>query len=334
MRCDFNVPLADGHISDDFRIRAALPTLKWLTERGASVTTCTHLGRPKGKPDPRFDVSPVRARLAEIAPGVALLDNLRFSPGEEANDPSFVDRLVAGQDMYVDDAFGCAHRAHASVVGPPARLPSAAGRLLAREVAVLSGLLDAPARPFVAVLGGAKVSDKLGLVSALLEKVDEILIGGGMCFTFLAAAGHSIGDSVVEADQIGRCRELLQSGRIVLPSDLVVGCAAAPDMWGHRRGGHHSGLEGSRYRTLHLSGFRPGHQRGGHRPVEWPDGDVRGSSFCRRNECRRRGRRRVAGLFGRRRRRHGSSSSPVPANCSDRPPVDRRRRNAGVHREG
>ncbi len=229
VRCDFNVPVANGDISHDFRIRAALPTLNWLTERGASVTTCTHLGRPKGKLDPRFDVEPVRRRLAELAPGVALLDNLRFDPGEEANDPAFVDRLVAGQDLYVDDAFGCVHRAHASVVGPPTRLPSAAGRLVAREVAVLSGLLDSPAPPFVALLGGAKVSDKLGVVSALLDRVDTILIGGGMCFTFLAAAGHSTGESMVEPDQIDRCRGLLHSGRIVLPSDLVLGSDGTPD---------------------------------------------------------------------------------------------------------
>src|SRR5438874_5896770 len=172
------------------RIRAALPTIGWLVERGARVTACSHLGRPRGSPDERFSMAPVRARLAELAPGVELLENLRFDPGEEANDPAFVDKLVAGQDLYVDDAFGAAHRAHASIVGPPARLPSAAGRLLAREVEALGGLLDHPARPFVAVLGGAKVSDKLGLLQSLLERADVLLVGGGMCFTFLAAQGH------------------------------------------------------------------------------------------------------------------------------------------------
>jgi phosphoglycerate kinase len=229
VRCDFNVPLAEGRITDDSRIRAAVPTLGWLVERGAYVTACTHLGRPKGKPDPRFDVAPVRARLAELAPGVALLDNLRFEPGEEASDPAFVNRLVAGQDLYVDDAFGCVHRAHASIVGPPARLPSAAGRLLAREVQVLAGLLESPRRPFVAILGGAKVSDKLGVVSSLLDRVDTLLIGGAMCFTFLAAAGCSTGDSLVEAAHVDRCRELLASGRIVVPSDLVVASSEQPD---------------------------------------------------------------------------------------------------------
>ncbi len=222
VRCDFNVPLADGRIVDDHRILAALPTLTWLGEHGARVTACTHLGRPKGRPDPGFDLGPVRERLDELVAGIDLLENLRFDPGEEANDPRFVDRLVGGQDLYVDDAFGSAHRAHASVVGPPARLPSAAGRLLAREVYMLSMLLESPRRPFVAVIGGAKVTDKIEVVSALAERADAVLIGGGMCFTFLAAAGHPTGDSIVDAERIGRCRELLEGGKVVLPSDLVV----------------------------------------------------------------------------------------------------------------
>lgn len=190
--------------------------------RGAKVTVCSHLGRPHGKPDPRFAMEPVRQRLAQLAPGVELMENLRFDPGEEANDPAFVDRLVDGQDLYVDDAFGAAHRAHASIVGPPARLPSAAGRLLEREVEALGGLLGHPARPFVAVLGGAKVSDKLALLRSLLERADILLVGGGMCFTFLAALGHDIGDSLVEPDQEDACRQLLDSGRRVdVPTDVV-----------------------------------------------------------------------------------------------------------------
>ena len=222
LRADFNVPLKDGHIEDDMRIRAALPTIEWLLEKGATVTACTHLGRPKGKPDPKYSVEPVRARLAELAPGVKLLDNLRFDPGEEANDAAFVDTLVEGQDLYVNDAFGACHRAHASIVGPPQKLPSAAGRLLAKEVDVLGGLIDNPKRPFVAILGGAKVSDKLGVMQALLEKVDALVVGGGMCFTFFAALGHKVGDSLLEEDQIATCKELLDSGkRIVLPSDIV-----------------------------------------------------------------------------------------------------------------
>jgi phosphoglycerate kinase len=222
LRADFNVPLADGTITDDLRIRAALPTIRWLQERGATVTACSHLGRPKGAPDPRYAMDPVRARLDELAPGVELLDNLRFDPGETADDPAFVEQLVKGHDAYVNDAFGASHRAHASIVGPPRHLPSAAGRLLAREVEVLLGLRREPKRPFVAVLGGSKVSDKLGVIEALLDVVDSLVIGGGMCFTFLAAAGHTTGDSLLEADQVDACRRLLESGRrIVLPSDVV-----------------------------------------------------------------------------------------------------------------
>ena len=228
VRCDFNVPLSsqeDGGwgIEDDLRVRAAVPTLEWLVGRGASVTACSHLGRPKGAPDAKSDLAPVRTLLDQLVPGVTLLDNLRWDAGEETNDPVFVDRLVAGQDLYVDDAFGAAHRAHASIVGPPTRLPSAAGRLLATEVAVLSGLLEAPRRPFVAILGGSKVSDKLGVINALLDKVDQLIVGGGMCFTFLAALGNEVGDSLLEPDQIDTCRRLLESDkRIILPSDLTV----------------------------------------------------------------------------------------------------------------
>ena len=223
VRCDFNVPLRDGEIADDHRIRAALPTLEWLTSRGAKVTAVTHLGRPKGKPDPAFDVAPVRRRLAELAPGVTLGENLRFSPGETANDPDFVDELMAGHDLYVNDAFGASHRAHASIVGPPSRVPSAAGLLLAREVEVLLGLRSHPRRPFVAITGGAKVSDKLGVIRALLGVADQILIGGGMCFTFFAALGHSVGSSLLEPDRIDDCKALLDEfgDRLVLPSDVV-----------------------------------------------------------------------------------------------------------------
>ena len=221
LRADFNVPLTGGQIDDDLRIRAALPTILWLQEHGAHVTACSHLGRPKGAPDPRYSMDPVRTRLAELVTGVDLLENLRFDPGETANDPAFVDRLCEGQDLYVDDAFGAAHRAHASIVGPPGRLPSAAGRLLAREVEVLGGLLDEPRRPFVAVLGGSKVSDKLGVIRALLAKVDRIVVGGGMCFTFLKALGNGVGDSLLEPDEVDACRELLDTGKIVIPSDIT-----------------------------------------------------------------------------------------------------------------
>jgi phosphoglycerate kinase len=223
LRADFNVPIEDGRITDDLRIRAALPTIHWLQEHGATVVACSHLGRPEGKPDPRWSMAPVRARLAELAPGVELMENLRFDPGEEANDPGFVEKLVAGMDMFVNDAFGAAHRAHASIVGPPKRLPSAAGRLLAREVEVLSSLLDQPRRPFVTVLGGAKVSDKLGVIDALLPKVEALLIGGAMAFTFLEAQGREIGDSLVEDGRVEDCRRLLaaDAAKIRLPEDLV-----------------------------------------------------------------------------------------------------------------
>jgi phosphoglycerate kinase len=229
VRVDFNVPLerdAGGRVAvtDDFRIRATLPTLSWLEDQGAEVTCATHLGRPAGAPDPRYDVAPVRVRLAELAPGVALLDNLRFDPGEEANDPGFVDRLVDGMDAYVNDAFGASHRAHASIVGPPARLPSAAGRLLAREVAVLGGLRRAAARPFVAIVGGAKVADKLGVLRALLNRVDRLLVGGGMAFTFLAAQGHAVGESLLDEDHVADCAQMLADAgdRLMLPTDVVV----------------------------------------------------------------------------------------------------------------
>jgi phosphoglycerate kinase len=226
LRADFNVPLSGPDdartITDDFRIRAALPTITWLTERGANVVCASHLGRPQGKPTPKYSMAPVRARLAELAPGLELLENLRFSPGEEANDAALVAELVRGVDCFVNDAFGAAHRAHASVVGPPRTLPSAAGRLVQREVAVLSGLRDRPKRPLVAVLGGAKVSDKLGVIDALVTLCDRLLIGGGMCFTFLAAQGHPIGDSICERDHVQHCRELLAAHpSILLPEDII-----------------------------------------------------------------------------------------------------------------
>ena len=223
LRADFNVPLEDGQITDDLRIRAALPTLSWLLERGATVTACSHLGRPKGAPDERYSMEPVRKRLSELAPQVQLAENLRFHPGEEANDPGFVQRLVQGQDCYVNDAFGASHRAHASIVGPPRHLPSAAGRLLAREVEVLLGVRNQPRRPFVAVMGGAKVSDKLGVIEALLGVVDSLIVGGGMCFTFLKAQGRSIGSSLLEPDMVETCRRLLDEhgDAIHLPEDLT-----------------------------------------------------------------------------------------------------------------
>jgi phosphoglycerate kinase len=245
LRADFNVPLRDGEIDDDLRITAALPTIEWLRERHCKIVCCSHLGRPKGKPNPAYSLAPVARRLGELlgievalAPGIAdfaavrqterlepgevmLVENLRFDPGEEANDPAFATNLTQLGDVYVDDAFGAAHRAHASIVGPPRVMPSAAGRLLAREVEVLGRLLDAPKRPFVVVLGGVKVSDKLGVIDALLDRCDELLIGGAMAFTFLVAQGARVGDSLVEVDQVEHCAKLLATGKVVIPTDVV-----------------------------------------------------------------------------------------------------------------
>ena len=268
LRADFNVPVRDGNITDDLRIVSALPTIQWLRDRGAAVVICSHFGRPKGEPDPQYSLAPVAKRLGELldvevplapevvgfaaadmqvslTPGdVMMLENLRFHPGETANDPAFSVSLCEPVDVYVNDAFGACHRAHASIVGPPRVLPSAAGRLLEREVEVLSGMLDAPKHPFVALLGGAKVSDKLGVIDALLERCDTILVGGAMAFTFFRALGHSVGDSLVELDHVDDCRRLLATGRVQIPVDVViaqemtetaitriVGASGIPDGW-------------------------------------------------------------------------------------------------------
>ena len=226
VRTDFNVPMSgpddNRTIVDDFRIQSSLETLRWLLSRGAKVVCATHLGRPKGKPVAKYSLDPIRKRLNELVPDVTLLENLRFDEGEESNDPKFVEKLIQGIDVYVNDAFGATHRAHASIVGPPKSLPSAAGRLLQRELEILSQMRSNPKRPFVAVLGGAKISDKLGVIEALMKVVDELVIGGGMCFTFLAAKNVPIGDSLCERDQIDACRKLLSGDiPIHLPEDIV-----------------------------------------------------------------------------------------------------------------
>jgi phosphoglycerate kinase len=227
VRVDFNVPLHIGvrgqaTVADDFRMMAAMPTLLRLLDEGAEVVAASHLGRPGGAPDPRWEMEPVRARLRVLSPEVELAENLRFDPGEKTNDPVFVQRLIEGFDAYVDEAFGAAHRSDASIVGPPMYLPSAAGLRFAREVEVLGHILEKPARPFVAVVGGAKVSDKLGVLKALATKVDTLVVGGGMAFTFLAAQGIQVGCSLFDPDHLEACRALLDSGvRIVLPTDTV-----------------------------------------------------------------------------------------------------------------
>lgn len=227
LRADFNCPIAESPdgaitITDDYRIRAAVPTIEWLHDRGAEITVCTHLGRPKGRVEPKLVLDPVRRRLVELAPAVEFQENVRFFPGELANDPAFVDEIVAGQDVYVNDAFGVSHRPHASIVGPPSRMPSAAGRLLAREVEVLSSLLGEPARPFVAVVGGAKIADKLGVLRALAPKVDVLVVGGGMAYTFFKALGHEVGDSLLDEAHVPSCAALLDGAtEVLLPTDVV-----------------------------------------------------------------------------------------------------------------
>ncbi len=222
LRADLNVPLRGGEVADDTRIAEIVPTIQALREAGAEVTVCSHLGRPGGRPDPACDMAPVRRCLAESVPGVALLENLRFDPGEEAGDPALAERLVARHDVFVNDAFAVCHRSHASVVGPPRLRPSAAGLLMLVEVAEILSLRRAPRRPFVVMLGGAKVADKLGVVRAVCDLADSVLIGGAMCFTFLEAAGHGIGASLCDPSRLEDCRALLDGGfPLHLPEDLV-----------------------------------------------------------------------------------------------------------------
>jgi phosphoglycerate kinase len=262
VRADLNVPLSGGEITDDGRIRAAVPTITRLAEAGAKVIVASHLGRPKGEPDPQFSLAPVAARLGELlgaevafaadtvgdsaretvaalpAGRVALLENLRFNAGETAKDDAergaFADELAALADTYVGDGFGAVHRKHASVYDLPARLPHAAGGLIATEVGVLKKLTEDVARPYAVVLGGSKVSDKLGVIDHLLEKADRILVGGGMVFTFLKAQGHEVGKSLLQEDQLPAVREYLERAQakgveFVLPVD-VVGATEFPDL--------------------------------------------------------------------------------------------------------
>jgi phosphoglycerate kinase len=261
LRADLNVPLdkQTGAITDDGRIRASLPTLQALRDAGARVIVAAHLGRPKGAPDPQFSLAPVAARLSEllgvpvpVAADVAgedatakaaalgdgdvlLLENVRFEAAETSKDDAgrgeLADRFAALADVYVDDAFGAVHRKHASVSDVAERLPHYAGRLVARELDVLTRLTTDPERPYVVVLGGSKVSDKLAVIEALLPKVDRLLIGGGMCFTFLAAQDHGVGSSLLETDQVDTCRRLLAEAgdKIVLPVDIVCADKFAAD---------------------------------------------------------------------------------------------------------
>lgn len=247
LRADLNVPLRDGRVADDFRIVASLPTIEALRSAGGRVVVCSHLGRPKG-PDPTLSMHPVGARMSELGgfdvvttadvggpdslrlaraggDSVVLLENTRFDPGETTNSPDLADAFAELADIFVLDAFGSAHRAHASTVGVAERLPSAVGLLMAEELGAFQRLVHEPERPFVVVLGGAKVSDKLGVMKALLPKVDAMLVGGAMCFTLLAAEGFEVGESLVEEEMLDEIRDLLGSefgSRISLPVDVVV----------------------------------------------------------------------------------------------------------------
>ena len=260
VRVDYNVPLTpEGTVADDKRIVAALPTVKYLLEHGARVILCSHLGRPKGTVKPEFSLKPVAARLSELLPGVKidfasdcigeeakekamalqdgqilLLENLRFHKEEEKNDPEFAKELASLAEIYVSDAFGTVHRAHASTAGVAAYLPAVAGFLIGKELSIMGQALEDPQRPFVAILGGAKVADKIGVIKNLLQKCDSLIIGGGMAYTFFAAQGYGIGDSLLDKDSIGLAKDLMAEAesrgvKLLLPVDTVVAKEFAAD---------------------------------------------------------------------------------------------------------
>ncbi len=258
VRCDFNVPLKDGVITSDKRIVEAIPTIKYLLEKGAAVILCSHMGKPKGEVNPKYTLAPVAARLTEIlgqevklAPDTIgpetkamaaalecgqalLLENTRFDKREEKNDPEFAKELASMAEIFVNDAFGAAHRAHASTAGVADYLPAVCGYLIQKEIGVMGKALEDPARPFVAILGGAKVSDKIGVINNLLEKCDTIIIGGGMAYTFFKALGNEVGTSICEYDKLDLAREMIAKAKerkvnFLLPVDNVIGREYAED---------------------------------------------------------------------------------------------------------
>ena len=257
VRCDFNVPMEDGRITDDNRIVGALPTIKYLLAHNARVILCSHMGRPKGEFNPKYSLAPVAKRLSEllgkevtlaadvVGPDaqakaaalkdgeVLLLENVRFHKEEEKNDPAFAKQLASLAEIYVNDAFGTAHRAHASTAGVADYLPAVCGYLIQKEISIMGGALNNPTRPFVAILGGAKVADKLKVIENLLTKVDTLIIGGGMAYTFLAAQGKGIGTSLYDAEKLDYCKDMLKKAdekgvKLLLPVDTVV-AASFPD---------------------------------------------------------------------------------------------------------